>query len=630
MKLFLPAIAFFSLCTRLWAQVSNTQYVIVKPLVEEIRTAAPFSFSGYLGDKVEAVIQNNIKKEDVASLVDVFRHRNETSLWQTEFWGKWLLSAAKAYQYNKDEALFDTMKSSTAEIIATQTPDGYIGNYADGKHLGNWDIWGRKYTLLGLIYYYDITGDKAVLQAARHLLDFTLTEVDPGRKNIVLTGAFRGMPSSSILEPVVLLYQRTAEKRYLDFAKYIVAQWETPQGPQLISKALQDVPVARRFSDTLTNNWWSWQNSRKAYEMMSCYDGLLKLYQVTGEKKYLEAVADAVKSIKKEEINIVGSGAAFECWYGGAQKQAYPTMHTMETCVTITWMKLCYELYRFTGDAALVENIETSAYNNLLGSLLPDGSRFSKYSSLQGFRDLDDYQCNMKINCCMANGPRGLMLLQDLAVMQHNNSIYINLYNAGNARFQLNNKAFNIQCETSYPADGSIELHINPSLPINTTVYLRIPSWSSKTTIQVNGSAINEPITAGGYVALQREWKAGDVIHLTFDMRGRVLTLRNNYAQYKAVMRGPIVLARDSRFGNYDIDDEFTNSGNDSTFINLTPISLPGVWLAYTYNFTTGTGEDPVQLNVPLVDFSSAGNEWKASNRYRVWAPVSLDVMKEK
>ena len=49
------------------------------------------------------------------------------------------------------------------------------------------------------------------------------------------------------LEPIVYLYNRTGNGKYLDFAKYIVGRWETDKGPQLIGKALAGVPVAERF-----------------------------------------------------------------------------------------------------------------------------------------------------------------------------------------------------------------------------------------------------------------------------------------------------------------------------------------------------------------------------------------------
>lgn len=35
---------------------------------------------------------------------------------------------------------------------------GYIGNYSEEAQLNQWDIWGRKYTALGLIAYYDLSG----------------------------------------------------------------------------------------------------------------------------------------------------------------------------------------------------------------------------------------------------------------------------------------------------------------------------------------------------------------------------------------------------------------------------------------------------------------------------------------
>ncbi|MFR4025955.1 MAG: hypothetical protein ACLTZY_09950 [Alistipes indistinctus] len=84
------------------------------------------------------------------------------------------------------------------------------------------------------------------------------------RESIARAGYYRGMPPSSVLVPMVMLYNRTMDSRYLDFAKYIVSEWETPDGPQLVSKALADVPVAERFpSHGSAQAWWSWENGQK-------------------------------------------------------------------------------------------------------------------------------------------------------------------------------------------------------------------------------------------------------------------------------------------------------------------------------------------------------------------------------
>ncbi len=214
---------------------------------------------------------------------------------------------------------------SVHELLATQSPDGYIGNYARGSHLEGWDVWGRKYTLLGLLAWYDLTADAAALRGAQRLADHLLREVGPGAADIVTLGLYRGMAASSVLEPMVRLYRRTHDERYLRFAEYILDRWSSAKGPQLIEKA--GVPVAERFP--APKKWWSWENGQKAYEMMSCYAGLVELYRETGWLSALSAAVRTFESIRDTEINVAGSGSAAECWYGGQARQTevLPAFH---------------------------------------------------------------------------------------------------------------------------------------------------------------------------------------------------------------------------------------------------------------------------------------------------------------
>ena len=62
-----------------------------------------------------------------------------------------------AYQYKNDPALMEKMKYAVSGLLATQLPDGHIGNYGPDTQLTGWDIWGRKYSMLGLIKYYEIS-----------------------------------------------------------------------------------------------------------------------------------------------------------------------------------------------------------------------------------------------------------------------------------------------------------------------------------------------------------------------------------------------------------------------------------------------------------------------------------------
>ena len=498
---------------------------------------------GYVGQKTDDILKKQLIAQDWDYLVEPFRHHEETHLWQMEFWGKWILGAVAAWEYYHDPVLMDHMSKSVAALIETQLPNGYIGNYSPEAQLEQWDIWGRKYVMLGLLRYHDITHDRKALKAARREADYLLSQVGPGKVNIIKTGNYHGMASSSVLEPIMMLYNKTHEKKYLRFAKYIVAQWETPEGPQLISKALAGIHVADRFPHP--KSWFSPENGQKAYEMMSCYNGLLELYKVTGEKDYLKAVQMTVDDIMKEEINVAGSGSAFECWYHGRDKQTIPTYHMMETCVLVTWMKLNYDLLRVTGDPAYANNIETSWYNALLASTKYDGSEIQMYSPLIGHRGNTARQCGMDINCCSANGPRGYMLIPRYAVItSQSGEVFINLYAPMTAEVPLPDKSsLKLIQETDYPEGQTILLKVMPEKPEKLTLALRIPSWSTITNIRINGEDIPD-IHPGDYKKITRTWNKGDRIEIILDMRARILT----HDRHVAVLRGPVVLARYSEF----------------------------------------------------------------------------------
>lgn len=586
---------------------------------------ANIKINGYLGEKIDLCIGERIKKQDVQHLIDPFKTRNETRMWQTEFWGKWILSAIASYEYNQDPEMLKIIQNAVSGLLATQTPDGYIGNYSPEAQLQHWDIWGRKYTMLGLLAYYDISGDKKALDAAKKLAGHLLTQVGPDQTDIVKTGNYRGMPSSSILEPMVLLYRHTNEKRYLDFAKYIVAQWETADGPKLISKAASGVNVADRFP--FPKSWWSWDNGQKAYEMMSCYEGLLELYRITGEPSYLKSAELAVQNIIDTEINVAGSGTAFECFYHGGQRQTEPTYHTMETCVTFTWIKLCNNLLRLSANPMYADQIEKTVYNALLASMKFDGSQIAKYSPLEGMRHEGEEQCGMHINCCNANGPRAFALLPKLALMTSGNEIFVNLYSQSTASVLLNKKnKVTILQTTTYPESDQIEITVQPERSGTFTIGLRIPEWSSKTLVLVNGIPV-EGVRSGSYCKVTREWKSGDKVILKLDLSGRLIVLNG----HQSIMRGPVLLARDSRFEDGFVDEAGIVQHKNNLIELVTSTRKPEhIWMSFTAPLVLGTdleGELRNPQQIHFCDFASAGNTWSSDSRYRVWIRQTLNVM---
>jgi DUF1680 family protein len=587
---------------------------------------------GYLGGKIDLCIERRVKEQDVSNLVNVFYHRTKKAGWQSEFWGKWMLGAVESYRYTSDPALRDSIETGVKKMLASQLPNGYIGNYLEEAQGQQWDIWGRKYTMVGLLKWYEQTGDKKLLDACRKVADHLMTQIGPGKTNIVTTGMFFGMASCTVLQPVVLLYQRTGDSRYLDFARYIVNQWETEQGPRLVSKALAGIPVADRFPHPVAINqdWWSIYNGQKAYEMMACYEGLLELYRSTNNPEYLLAVENTARSIIDTEINIVGSGSASEGWYHGKSMQTCSVYDIMESCATVTWMKLCQALLSITGNPLYADQIEMTAYNALLASMKEDATKIVGYNTLEGHREATTGIEGMHLNehdvlgCCNANVPRAFTLLPQFAVMQADRKIIVNLYTDLSATVMLDKKKkVSLQQQTAYPQDGIIRIEVDPGKPELFEVSLRIPAWSRENAVTVNGDTLRG-VTSGTYYSINRTWKKGDVIELYLDVRGRIVR-QDGYA---ALMKGPVALARDSRFADGFID-ETARIGEKDGYVELIPaVNKPEkIWMAFTAPLALGTYGSKRPKQVHFCDFASAGNTFKPDVRYKVWISEPVNVM---
>ncbi|MET7000407.1 glycoside hydrolase family 127 protein [Chitinophaga defluvii] len=598
--------------------------VKVKPVVkDQLHAGQPDHISGHLGMKLDAAYQNRILSQDDDRLITPFRNRTEDHLWQTEFWGKWFTSAVLAYNYLPEPRLKKVLDNSVPLLLKTQTADGYIGNYADKSRLEQWDIWGQKYTLWGLLAYYDLTQDKASLMAARKMADYLINELAVRKKSIVQQGNYFGMATTSVLKPVTMLYARTNEKKYLDFAEEIVRQWELPVGPQLITKA--GIDVGKRWPFPAQAEWV--KQGQKAYEMMSCYDGLLDLYRITGNKAYKAAVEKTWENIRDTEINILGSGAASECWYDGKKLQQFVTKHANETCVTVTWLMLSEQLLKLTGETKYADAIEQTYYNALLGAMTPDGANWGMYTPAMGIRSLGSNQCNMGLNCCVANGPRGLYAMLPLAVMSGENGIAVNFFAEGHYEVKApGQQMVEIIQHTDYPVSGKVNLQLKMAAAQEFAIKVRIPAWSIQTTLMVNG----QPVTvakAGEYVSVNRKWASGDNIELVLDMRGRIEKVGEQPLNL-AIMRGPIVLARDLRLaGNVDVDETITPVLASDGTVPMEIIkqgTQSNTWIAVTIPCMVGSwrlGEEGVPVNLTFCDFSSAGSTFSPASRYRVWFP---------
>ncbi len=633
---YLTGLAAVLFCGRVAFGAAPSQDVGVSPAVADVLRPLPLGnakLEGHVGERIRTVIRARITSDYARThiypeTIEAFRRRVDDRMkpnqgyWQGEFWGKWILGAIAAQRYTGDQALKTFIRRAVDELIATQREDGYIGTYHDsgfvrciGRRM-NWNVWCRKYTLWGLLEAYELLKDPAVLRAAVRFMDHLASEVGPGHIPIVETGKFAGLPSTSILGPVVSLYRHTGEKRYLDYAEYIVRQWSSRPGqpPDIVNKGLTGKPVHAWFDDP--KRW------TKAYEFISCVEGLTELHRITGNPRYLKAAVNIHACIRTNERSLFGGIGKNDKMVGAARL----LQTECEPCDAVYWQRLSCQLLRLTGEPKYADEIERTMYNVLCAAMNADGSWGVRRLCLSGEHWPAPKHCNLQTHqCCVNNVPRGLLQLPTVAVMGAPHGIAVNLYVPGQAVVPLpDGGKVSVKIETDYPVSGAIHIKLAPEPTKAFDVRLRIPAWSERSSLEVNGRPGPKAV-AGTTAAIRREWQAGDRIKLILDMRGRIVPFPDPTQRYVAVQRGPIVLARDIRLGSKAIHHPVSLQATTDGIVKLDKAApTEGFWMVFRVPLSVPVGENGQTTgHILMCDYASAGATWdKETSDFRVWLPA--------
>jgi uncharacterized protein len=503
------------------------------PDVVEVLSPSAVHLDGWLGHRVAINEKNRLLTIDTEPLLAGFRQKPGSHPWIGEHVGKWMHAATLAWANTGDPALREKLDRVAAELIKAQEPDGYLGTYIPEQRFGmyenaDWDVWSHKYNLLGLLTYYQYTGNKPALAACRKMGDLLIATF-PAKRSIVAAGNHLGMAATSVLEPMVLLYRTTGEDRYLQFARYIVKSWDEPNGPKIIASLTSHKQVSRTANG-------------KAYEMLSNLLGLCELARATGDKSLLEPVLNAWQDIVARRLYLTGSTSAGECFQGDFVLPNGVGSCICETCVTTTWIQLNLQLLRLTGEARFGNEMERAYYNHLAAAQHPNGSDWCYYTALEGRKPYDS-----GITCCHSSGPRAMALAPQTTYLRAHNttgdSLLVDTFETSHATLELDGKTVTVEQQSGFPRAGQSVLTFRLSQPASFAVHLRAPAWADPLIVKTEGE---KPVASDGWIVVpSKQWKDGDQITLKFTLGPRLVLGDHGNAGRAAATWGPFVLACD-------------------------------------------------------------------------------------
>ena len=314
------------------------------------------------------------------------------------------------------------------------------------------------------------------------------------------------------------------------------------------------------FFDGLANNVDTIQG-RHANQHIPQIVGAMHEYAATGDVKYYNIAKNFWNMVTTRyaySIGGVGTGERFKDPYqqgnnilGNAGRG-----ENCETCCAYNLLKLTAELYNYNPeDASYMDYYERTLINQIVASQSHDTNSY-RHNGVTYMLPIDpgqrkDFDSDYGgFTCCNGTGMENHVKYQAAAYAHSGDNLYVNLYMPTTLNWE--EKEITIKQETEFPSEHS-KLTVEGSGEF--TMKLRVPYWATEGfTVKVNGKTVVENPDVSTYVEVSRKWKDGDVV--TIDMP---YTLHLDKTPDKvggstvaSLMYGPIVMvAKDTRI-NYE------------------------------------------------------------------------------
>ncbi len=471
---------------------------------------------------------------------------------------KTIEGASYSMQTFPDKKLDMFMDSIITLVAKAQEADGYLytSRTMNPEHPHEWagdsrwikeeelshELYNLGHLIEGAIAHYQATGKRNFLDIAIKFSDLAVKEVGdkPGQACVV--------PGHQIAEiAMAKLYVVTGDKKYLDFAKFLLDKRGYTERRDSYSQAHK--PVLQQ--DEAVGH-----AVRAAY----MYSGMADVAALTGDTAYINAIDRIWNNIVEKKIYITGGIGATSNGEAFGENYELPNMSAYcETCAAIANVYMNYRLFLLHGDGKYFDVLERTLYNGLISGVSIDGGAFFYPNPLESIGQ-HQRQPWFGCACCPSNVARFIPSLPGYVYAVKNSDLYVNLFLSNNSDIDVKGTTVSLSQSTTYPWNGDVSIKVNPKKQQQFNLKIRVPGWvrsevmpselysyndrkSLSYKVKVNGVEVQSEIKEG-YFTISKKWKKNDVVDIHFDMQPRTVKARNEVEADRgkvAIERGPIV-----------------------------------------------------------------------------------------
>jgi DUF1680 family protein len=212
-----------------------------------------------------------------------------------------------------------------------------------------------------------------------------------------------------------------------------------------------------------------------------------------------------------------------------------------ETCNTYNMLKLASGLFRMNPQANYADYYERAMFNHILSSQHPEHGGYVYFTPARPAHYRVYSTPNQAMWCCVGTGMENHGKYGEFIYTHSGDSLYVNLFVASELNWK--EKGITVLQNTRFPEEEGGKLTLKLKKSSNFTLLIRCPHWieSGKMEITCNGENYAANASPSSYIAINREWKDGDVVEIKTPMKITIEKIPH-VKQYISIMRGPILL----------------------------------------------------------------------------------------
>lgn len=454
--------------------------------------------------------------------------------------GFYLSSMSMMYASTGDTAIVNRLKYTLQELDECQKAqgDGYLLATINGRHVfqdvveGNFtttnplinDTWEPVYIMnkimLGLHGVYTechLSEAKDILVKMADWFGYSVIDKlshDDMQKLLICE-------HGSINESYIQVYTLTGDKKYLNWALRVNDE---------------DMLIPMSEGKDILNGW-------HANTQIPKFTGFESVYDYTGEKKYTDATRFFWQTVVEKHTWVMGGNSTGEHFFPTTEFEKRVMLNGgPESCNSVNMLRLTEALYRDYAEPEKIDYYEKVLFNHILANYDSDEGMCTYYTSMRpGHYRIYGTKYH-SFWCCTGTGMESPAKFGKMIYAHDDQNLYVNLLIPSEVTWK--EKGVTVLQETRFPDDPSIKLTISTKKNKRFGLKIRKPYWTNAESpdIQINGETITTASPKDGYVLIERTWKNGDKIQVTFPAQITIEKLVNS-DKFASVKYGPIVLA---------------------------------------------------------------------------------------